>query len=45
MLAWSAYDGEWIWLKQRKTGKKVEIPVTADLKALLEKTRADHRSL
>lgn len=38
MLPWSAYDGEWIRLKQRKTGQKVEIPVTADLKALLEKT-------
>lgn len=37
-LPWSAYDGCWIKLRQRKTGQKVEIPVTADLKAVLDAT-------
>ncbi|MFD0980432.1 tyrosine-type recombinase/integrase [Tropicimonas aquimaris] len=37
-LPWSAYDGEKIRLKQRKTGARVEIPVGAPLKEVLDKT-------
>lgn len=35
-LPWSAYDGETIKLKQRKTGAYVPIPVSDDLKAALD---------
>lgn len=35
-LSWTAYDGNWIRLRQSKTGAKVEIPVTAELKPWLE---------
>jgi integrase len=35
-LAWSAYDGEQIKLKQGKTGVYVPIPVTDELKAALD---------
>jgi integrase len=34
-LPWSAYDGTHIRLKQSKTGRRVEIPVGAPLKAAL----------
>jgi len=37
-LPWSAYDGEMIRLRQRKTGARVEIPVGKPLKALLDRT-------
>jgi integrase len=37
-LPWSAYDGTWIRLKQGKTGRKVAIPVTRRLRAVLENT-------
>lgn len=37
-LPWSAYDGERIRLKQGKTGVRVEIPVGAPLKAVLDRT-------
>jgi len=37
-LAWSAYDGEKIRLRQHKTGARVVIPVGAPLKALLDAT-------
>lgn len=39
-LTWSAYDGEFIRLKQRKTGARVTIPVGAPLKALLDDAKA-----
>jgi len=35
-LAWSAYDGSTIRLRQSKTGARVEIPVGAPLKAALD---------
>jgi integrase len=38
VLPWSAYDGTWIKLRQGKTGRKVSIPVTRRLRAVLENT-------
>jgi integrase len=35
-LPWSAYDGTWIRLRQGKTGRQVNIPVTRRLRAVLE---------
>jgi len=35
-LAWSAYDGKHIKIRQRKTGVYVQIPVTNELKAALD---------
>lgn len=40
-LTWHAYDGEFIRLKQGKTGKRVRIPVSGVLKAVLDDLRAD----
>jgi integrase len=37
-LLWSAYDGEFIRLRQSKTGVRVKIPVGAPLKGLLDNT-------
>src|SRR5262249_19802155 len=37
-MAWSAYDGQDIRLKQSKTGEKVLIPVGKPLKAMLDAT-------
>jgi integrase len=34
-LPWSAYDGTWIRLRQSKRGRKVNIPVTERLSAVL----------
>jgi integrase len=38
ILPWSAYDGTWIRLRQGKTGRQVNIPVTRRLRAVLENT-------
>ena len=35
-VAWSAYDGTWIRLRQSKTGQRVNIPVTRRLRAVLD---------
>ena len=35
-LPWSSYDGEWIRLRQAKTGRKVHVPVTRRLRAVIE---------
>jgi integrase len=35
-LPWSAYDGQWIRLRQSKGGQRVQVPVTQDLKAILD---------
>jgi integrase len=35
-LPWSAYDGQWIRLRQAKTGRRVNIPVTKRLRAVLD---------
>ena len=37
-LPWSSYDGKWIRLKQHKTGRRVSVPVTRSLRAVLENT-------
>jgi integrase len=36
VLPWSAYDGTWIRLRQSKTGRKVNVPVTRCLRAVLD---------
>ena len=44
-LPWSAYDGKWITLTQSKTGRKVKVPVTPRLRAVMSsipRTRADY---
>ena len=38
-LPWSAYDGTWIRLRQSKTGRRVNIPVTRRLRAILENSK------
>jgi integrase len=35
-LPWSAYDGQWIRLRQQTTGRRVNVPVTKRLKAILD---------
>lgn len=35
-LSWSNYDGKFLSLRQGKTGRRVEIPCTATLKAMLD---------
>lgn len=42
-LTWSAYDGTRIRLRQSKTGKRVQIPVSAPLKAMLDALKAEKR--
>jgi integrase len=37
-LPWSAFDGTWIRLRQQKTGRAVNIPVTRRLRSMLENT-------
>lgn len=39
-LTWAAYDGTFIRLKQSKTGRRVEVPVTQQLKAALDHEKA-----
>jgi integrase len=36
ILPWSSYDGSWIRLRQKKTGARVNIPVTRRLRAVLD---------
>jgi integrase len=36
VLPWSAFDGTWIRLRQSKTGRRVSVPVTRCLRALLD---------
>lgn len=38
-LPWSAYDGQWIRLRQAKTGRRVNIPVTRRLRSVLDNTK------
>ena len=35
-LPWKSYDGAWLQLKQQKTGRRVAIPVSQDLKMTIE---------
>jgi integrase len=37
-LPWSAYDGTWVRLRQGKTGRQVNIPITRRLRAVLDNT-------
>ena len=39
LLPWSSYDGSWIRLRQAKTGRAVNIPVTRRLRSVLENTK------
>ena len=36
VLPWSAFDGTWIRLRQSKTGRKVSVPATRRLRAVLD---------
>lgn len=38
-LPWSAFDGSWIRLTQSKTGRRVNVPVTRRLRAVLDNTK------
>lgn len=38
-LPWSAYDGAWIRLRQSKTDRRVNIPVTRRLRAILDNSK------
>jgi integrase len=38
-LPWSAYDGQWIRLRQAKTGRRVNIPVTRRLRTILDNSK------
>jgi integrase len=38
-LPWSAYDGQWIRLRQSKTGRRVNVPVTRRLRAVLDNAK------
>lgn len=37
-LSWTAYDGSYLRLRQSKTGARVEVPVTRELKRILDAT-------
>jgi integrase len=39
VLPWNAFDGTWIRLRQGKTGRAVNIPVTRRLRSVLENTK------
>lgn len=39
VLPWSAYDGQWLRLRQSKGGRPVNIPVTRRLRAVLDNTK------
>ena len=38
-LPWSAYDGQWIRLRQSKTGRRVNVPVTRRLRTILDNAK------
>jgi integrase len=38
-LSWSAYDGQWVRLRQAKTGRRVNIPVTRRLRSILDNSK------
>jgi integrase len=35
-LPWSAYGGEWVRLRQEKTGRRVNVPATRQLRGVLD---------
>jgi len=40
-LTWASYDGSYIRLTQSKTGVRVEVPVTQELRALLDRVKGE----
>lgn len=44
-LTWNAYDGSHIRLKQGKTGRRVVLPVSGELKAALEAAAKDKKAV
>lgn len=44
-MTWADYDGESIRVTQQKTGAKLEIPVHAELKAILDATSRKHLAI
>jgi integrase len=38
-LPWSAYDGQWVRLRQAKTRRRVNIPVTRRLRSILDNSK------
>lgn len=42
-LTWSAYDGQYLKLRQRKTGRRIVIPVSAQLRAVLETAKTNRK--
>jgi integrase len=43
-LTWAAYDGQVIRLRQSKTGRHLTVPVTADLRAVLDAARPKRKA-
>lgn len=43
-LTWSAYDGEFLRLKQSKTGRYLTVPVAADLRVILDAAKVKRSS-
>jgi integrase len=41
VLPWSAFDGTWIRLRQSKTDRRVNIPVTRSLRSVLDTTKRE----
>lgn len=44
-LTWSAYDGEFLRLKQSKTGRYLTVPVAAELRVVLDAAKAKRSSV
>ncbi len=42
-ITWNAYDGQYLKLKQRKTGRRIVIPVAAPLRAILDEAKSHRR--
>jgi len=42
-ITWNAYDGQYLRLKQRKTGRRIVIPVADPLRAVLDKAKSHRR--
>jgi integrase len=42
-LTWYAYDGKYIRLRQRKTGRRIVIPVAAPLRAVLDEAKRQRK--
>jgi integrase len=42
-ITWNAYDGDYFRLKQRKTGRRIVIPVAAPLRIILDEAKSHRR--